>query len=199
MNRNSINYLTAALTFMFCPLSAAKEACKWQVMMGGEYGAYDRSDYLYQGVSFGVVYNTDCGTHALLLAIGDLADYNERAVSYPDIDAISFSYRYSYPVSSRFDLFAECGVERLSWSVDTHDVIGTPISFGSSDISYFIGLGVKTRLYKQFYVTASVRYYLSDNEVFETSALGVDIFGSPEIVKKEAPDLMAKIGLTWEF
>jgi len=192
----SISLLSIAFA---CSLAAEEERSNWKFILNGDVGTYDRLDYEYLGFGGGLEYETNCGTHALLFGIGDVESSRSGAVVYPDIEAISFSYRYSYPLTKRIGVFAELGVERLSWSEQISDAFGNPVSLGSEDTSYFFGIGAELRLQEYIYLIASIRYSLTNNDVFENSALGIDSLGNSIIIDEEAPDFLAKIGLVFKF
>ncbi len=120
-------------------------------------------------------------------------------ILYPDIEAVSFSYRYSYPLEKRVAIYAELGVERLSWSEQVSDALGNPISAGFDDVSYFLGVGAEVKLHEHIYLMASIRYGLTDNDVFEKSALGIDALGNTVTIREEAPDFLARVGLVFKF
>lgn len=193
-----ISALGLAIFAISSPL-IAEESRQWEFLLGGDVGTYDRSDYDYIGWSCGIGYKTDCGTHLLVIGVGELNNSKRGSILYPDIDSFSVAYRYSYTASERFNLFAEIGAERLSWSETISDALGSPLSVGFDDTFYFLGLGAEVKLLEHLYLTGSVRYYLSGNDVFESSSLGIDGLGNTVVVKQEAPDLIAKIGLTFKF
>ena len=187
----------AALTMS--PLLLAEESSQWKFLVGGDIGTYDRSDYSYTGWYGGIGYKTEYGTHALVIGGGDIESSQGGVNFYPDVESFSLAYRYSYNVSQKFELFAEFGLERLSWSETLSDALGNPLSLGFDDTNYFVGLGAEVKLIEHVYLTVSVRYYLSENDVFTSSALGSDALGNLVTVEQEAPDLTAKIGLTFKF
>lgn len=177
----------------------ASEPSPWEFSLGGDVGTYNRSAYDYFGLSGGIGYKTICGTHSLRFGVGGIKNNESDSILYPDIESFSLAYRYSYPVSERFDIFAEIGAERLSWSETISDALGRPLSVGFDDTSFYLGVGTEVKLFEHLYLDASFRCYLSSNAVFESSAIGIDRLGNTVFLNTEAPNFLATIGLTFKF
>ncbi len=190
------------------PILSAESSSPWEFKLGGDFGTYDRSNYEYVGLWGGLGYQTSHGMHSIIIGVGDIENGHgggkfspdtSTGMLFPDINSSFIAYRYSYSISEKLDLFAELGAERLSWSETVTDAFGNPLLLGFEDTNYFFGFGAEVQVYENLYLTGSLRYYLSNNEVLELSGLGFDVFGNPVTIPQDVPDCMVKIGVVFKF
>lgn len=210
--RNSINSVVGATALLVAPLVLADEVSVLDNLhfnLGGKVGAYNASDYTYEGFSSGVGYESRFGVTSLQFGFGELTsdraildDLGFLAIQDEDLDlkSIEFSVRHAVSVEERFDLYLELGAEELSYSKVAMNALWHPISIKNDDVSWFIGLGAEGQLYRQLYATASIRYYLSDNDVLSNSTYGRNPLGEVvSLLSSGDPRWMASVGLSLKF